>query len=170
MIDGAVQLEFGAALQLHEVRAMIETTAARLAAVRRTEADLAAMRGARTTTTPRRTSTIRKIYWSKPTCASSRSIVEASHNVVLMQVMTSISALLKEHRRHYASARERRFREIVLTEHQDIPRCHHRGRAPPKPLGAVQIHMRDIWLQIEQTALRDGDSTSLTYSYLPMYP
>jgi hypothetical protein len=30
--------------------------------------------------------------------------------------------------------------------------------------------MRDIWVQIEHTARRDGDSSTLAYSYLPMYP
>lgn len=168
MIDGAMQLEFGAALQLHEVRAMIETTAARLAAIRRTEADLAAMRRANDDYAAQNEHDPEDLL-VEADLRFHRSIVEASHNVVLMQVMTSISALLKEHRRHYASARERRFREIVLTEHQDILDAI-TGGDPAEATRAVQIHMRDIWFQIEQTALRDGDSTSLTYSYLPMYP
>jgi hypothetical protein len=34
----------------------------------------------------------------------------------------------------------------------------------------MQAHMRDIWFQIEHTARRDGDSSTLSYSYLPLYP
>ena len=43
MVDGAVRLEYSAALQMHEVRAMLEITAARLAATRRTDEDLEQM-------------------------------------------------------------------------------------------------------------------------------
>jgi DNA-binding FadR family transcriptional regulator len=168
MIDGAVQLEFGAALQLHEVRAMIETTAARLAAVRRTEADLAAMRRANDDYANQAEHDPEDLL-VEADLRFHRSIVEASHNVILGQVMVSISALLKEHRRQYASARERRFRDIVLTEHQAILDAIASGD-PDAATKAVQIHMRDIWLQIEHTARRDGDSSTLAYSYLPMYP
>jgi DNA-binding FadR family transcriptional regulator len=168
MFDGAVQLEFGAALQLHEVRAMIETTAARLAAVRRTEADLTAMRRANDDYANQDEHDPEDLL-VEADLRFHRSIVEASHNVILAQVMTSISALLKEHRRQYASARERRFRDIVLTEHQAILDAIASGD-PAAATEAVQIHMRDIWLQIEHTARRDGDSSTIAYSYLPMYP
>lgn len=168
MIDGAVQLEFGAALQLHEVRAMIETTAARLAAVRRTDADLEAMRIANDDYANQGEHDPEDLL-VEADLRFHRSIVEASHNVILVQVMASISALLREHRRQYASARERRFREIVLTEHEAILEAITSGD-PLAATRAVQIHMRDIWLQIEHTANRDGDATVLSYSYLPMYP
>ena len=138
MMDGAVQLEFGAALQMHEVRAMIETTAARLAAVRRTDADLAAMRAANDDYANQGEHDPEDLL-VEADLRFHRSIVEASHNVILVQMMSSISALLREHRRQYASARERRFRAIVLTEHQDIidaiasgdPATCHRRHANP---------------------------------------
>lgn len=168
MFDGAVQLEFGAALHLHEVRAMIETTAARLAAVRRTDSDLAAMVLANDdyANQDEHDPEDRLV---EADLRFHRSIVAASHNVILVQVMASISALLREHRRQYASARERRFREIVLTEHQSIIDAI-TSADPEHATTAMQTHMRDIWLQIELSARRDGDASALTYSYLPMYP
>ena len=168
MIDGAVQLELGAALQLHEVRAMIETTAARLAAVRRTDTDLEAMRLANDDYASQGEDDPEDLL-VEADLRFHRSIIEASHNVILLQIMTSVAPLLREHRRQYASARERRFREIVLTEHQAIIAAISSGD-PAEATKAMQIHMRDIWLQIEHSALRDGDSTTLAHSYLPLYP
>lgn len=168
IIDGAVQLEFGAALQLHEVRAMIETAAARLAAVRHTDTDLAAMRRANDDYA-NQAEDDPEDRLVEADLRFHRAIVDASHNVILTQVMASITALLKEHRRQYASARERRFREIVLTEHQNIIDSIASGD-PARATAAMQKHMSDIWNQIEHTTRRDGDASTLTYSYLPMYP
>ncbi len=166
LIDGAIQLEFGAALQLHEARAMVETAAARLAAVRRTDADLAAMRAANQeyadhTSPPLVDALI------EADLRFHRAIVHASHNVILEQVMQSIRPLLREHRRQYASRREPHMRELVLAEHQAIIEAI-TVADPAAATAAMQRHMSDIWLQIEQSAIRAGDTIS--YGYHPLYP
>lgn len=168
LIDGAMELQIGAALQLHEVRAMIETGAARLAAVRHTSADLNAMKRANDDFT-RQDDDDPEDLLVEADLRFHGAIVEASHNLVLVQVMNSISPVLREHRRQYASARERRFRELIHGAHQEIIDAIASGD-PARATEAMQAHMRDIWFQIEHTARRDGDSSTLSYSYLPLYP
>lgn len=168
LIDGTMELELGAALQLHEVRAMIETTAARLATVRRTEADLQAMRRANDDYANHSKHDPEDAL-VEADLRFHRAIVDASHNVIISQIMISVTPLLREHRRQYASARERSFREIVLAEHHAIIDAISAGDTEAATR-SMQIHMRDIWSQIEGTAIRDGDSTVLVYTYEPLYP
>jgi DNA-binding FadR family transcriptional regulator len=167
MVDGAVRLEYGAALHLHEVRAMIEITAARLAATRRTDDDLARMNDAIEAyrqagdDTPNETLVTSDL-------AFHRAIVEAAHNEMLNQLLTSISGLLHEHRRQYASATEPVMRETVITGHEAIVDAIASGD-PRVAAARMQAHMRSIWGQIEQTAIKEGDSILGDQSYLPMY-
>ncbi|HKG24072.1 MAG TPA: FadR/GntR family transcriptional regulator [Thermomicrobiales bacterium] len=140
MVDGAVRLEYGAALQLHEVRAMIEITAARLAAIRRIDADL----------------------------AFHEAIVVATHNDVLVTVQQSIRGLLREHRRQYGVAGEVDARPLVIAEHEKICAAIAAGD-PIRAAKRMQEHMRIIWRQIEELAIHDGDSTLASQAYLPMY-
>lgn len=167
MVDGAVRLEYGAALQLHEVRAMIEITAARLAAIRRTETDLTAMRDAilRYKFAGQGTQPDRLI---DADLAFHEAIVTATHNDVLVTVLQSIRGLLREHRRQYGVAGEVAARPLVIAEHEEI----YAAIAAADPAQAamrMQEHMRIIWRQIEELAIRDGDSSLESQAYLPMY-
>jgi len=167
MVDGAVRLEYGAALQLHEVRAMIEITAARLAAIRRIDADLARMREA----------ILRYKFAGKSSepdrlidadLAFHEAIVVATHNDVLVTVQQSIRGLLREHRRQYGVAGDVDARPLVIAEHEKICAAIAAGD-PIRAAKRMQEHMRIIWRQIEELAIHDGDSTLASQAYLPMY-
>jgi GntR family transcriptional regulator, transcriptional repressor for pyruvate dehydrogenase complex len=167
MVDGAVRLEYGAALQLHEVRAMIEITAARLASIRRTETDLATMRDA-----------ILRYRFAGQSAHPDRlidadlafheAIVVATHNDVLVTVQQSVRGLLREHRRQYGVAGEVDARPLVIAEHEEIYAAIAAGD-PREAAMRMQEHMRIIWRQIEELAIRDGDSSLESQAYLPMY-
>ncbi|MGH2531459.1 MAG: FadR/GntR family transcriptional regulator [Thermomicrobiales bacterium] len=166
MVDGAVRLEYGAALQLHEVRAMIEITAARLAATRRTDDDLARIKDA----------IIRyriADHANNPEglidadLGFHRAIVEATHNDVLVTLLASISGLLREHRRQFGAAHELKTRPTVISEHDAILAAISAGN-PGDAARLMQRHMRLIWHQIEQLATKE-DSDFAGQSYLPMY-
>lgn len=167
MVDGTVRLEYGAALQLHEVRAMIEITAARIAATRRTDEDLAAMSVAIEEYRHAGTDTPNEVLVTSD-LAFHRAVVEAAHNEMLNQLLASISGLLHEHRRQYAAATEPEMRQTVITGHEAIVTAIASGD-PRVAAARMQDHMRSIWGQIEQTAIREGDSTLGGQSYLPMY-
>jgi GntR family transcriptional regulator, transcriptional repressor for pyruvate dehydrogenase complex len=167
MVDGAIRLEYGAALQLHEVRAMVEITAARLAAIRRTEADLSSMREA-----------ILRYKFAGHSGQRDRlidadlafheAVVVATHNDVLVTVQQSIRGLLREHRRQYGVAEDAETRPMVIAEHEEIVDAIAAGD-PTRAALRMQEHMRIIWRQIEDFAIRDGDSTLAHEAYLPMY-
>ncbi|MGH2561676.1 MAG: FadR/GntR family transcriptional regulator [Thermomicrobiales bacterium] len=166
MVDGAVRLEYGAALQLHEVRAMIEITAALLAATRRTDDDLARMKDA----------IIRyriADHANNPEglidadLGFHRAIVQAAHNEVLGKLLESISGLLREHRRQFGAAHELKNRPTVVAEHESILAAISTGN-PRDAARLMQRHMRLIWRQIEQLATKE-DSDLAGQSYLPMY-
>lgn len=167
MVDGAVRLEYGAALQLHEVRAMIEITAARLAANRRTDDDLARMTAAIEEYRTAGDDTPNEILVTSD-LAFHRAIVEAAHNEMLNQLLASISGLLHEHRRQYAAATEPEMRQVVVEGHELIRDAIASGDARASA-ARMQSHMRSIWGQIEQLAIHEGDSTLGSQSYLPMY-
>ncbi|MEA2525519.1 MAG: GntR family transcriptional regulator, transcriptional repressor for pyruvate dehydrogenase complex [Thermomicrobiales bacterium] len=167
MVDGAVRLEYGAALQLHEVRAMIEITAARLAASRRDDADLATLREAilRYKIAGQAADPDRLI---DADLAFHEAIVVATHNDVLVTVLQSIRGLLREHRRQYGVAGEVEARAVVIDEHEAIYAAI-AAEDPARAAKRMQEHMRIIWRQIEALAIRDGDSTLASQAYLPMY-
>jgi GntR family transcriptional repressor for pyruvate dehydrogenase complex len=167
MVDGAVQLEYGSALQLHEVRAMIEITGARLAAVRRTPADLTRMQDA-------------VLHYRIAVHADNvqglidadlafhRAIIEATHNDLLVTLLESISGLLREHRRQFGSSHELRQRPGVIEDHEGLLGAIARG-APDDARRLMQSHMRTVWQQIESLASKEEDSDFARESYSPMY-
>jgi GntR family transcriptional repressor for pyruvate dehydrogenase complex len=167
MVDGAVKLEYGAALQLHEVRAMIEITAGRLAATRRTSDDLAQIENA-----------ILRYHIAdhknnpdallEADLAFHAAIVKATHNDVLVSLLDSISGILREHRRQYGAATELSGRARVIADHENILAAIADGD-PAETARRMQRHMRRIWIQIERLATKEGDSAFADQSYLPMY-
>jgi len=153
MVQGAVQLEFSAAVHLHEVRAMIETTAARLAAHRRSEADLD------------------EAQWQIDRYADAharsdrddaidadvrfhRTIVAASGNPVLLSMFDSISALLREHLREYGAHLGERELGIVTTDHGRILEALRRADVD-LAVQRIGRHMRVIWTQIQASVPSD---------------
>jgi DNA-binding FadR family transcriptional regulator len=167
MVNGAVQLEYGTALQFHEVRAMIEITASRLSAVRRTDDDLAHMKDA----------LLRyrlADHGNDPhglidaDLAFHRAIIQSTHNDVLIELLESLSGLLREHRRQFGVAHELKNRPLVITDHESILAAV-TGGTPDDAARIMQSHMHRIWEQIEHLAKREKDSAFAGQSYLPMY-
>jgi GntR family transcriptional repressor for pyruvate dehydrogenase complex len=167
MMDGAVRLEYGAALQLHEVRAMIEITGARLAATRRTEEDIAAAQVAIDDYANYPVDAPNEALVSSD-LAFHRAVIRAAHNEMLNQLLNSISGLLRQHRRQYAAANEPSLRDDVIKGHTAILSAI--TDADPR-LAALrmQYHMRTIWAQIEALAIHEDDAVLGGQSYLPMY-
>jgi GntR family transcriptional repressor for pyruvate dehydrogenase complex len=167
MVDGAVKLEYGTALQLHEVRAMIEISAARLAANRRTEQDLVAMRDA-------------ILHYRIAAHANNPdemveadlsfhgAIVNATHNAVFISLFVSIQGLLREHRRQYVNSTETAAVDLVIGEHDGI---YESISVSDHKLAArrMQTHMALIWRQVEATATHEQGSSLDGQGYLPMY-
>jgi GntR family transcriptional repressor for pyruvate dehydrogenase complex len=167
MVDGAVRLEYGAALQVHEVRAMIEITGARLAATRRTDEDLAAMRMAIDEYANFSVDTPNEALVSSD-LAFHRAVIKAAHNEMLIQLLNSISGLLRQHRRQYAAANEPSLRDDVIRNHEVILDSIRNGD-PRLAASRMQTHMRTIWTQIEALAVHEDDAILGGQSYLPMY-
>lgn len=167
MVDGAVRLEYGAALQLHEVRAMIEITGARLAATRRTDEDLAAMQAAIDEYGGYSVDAPNEALVSSD-LAFHRAVIHAAHNEMLNQLLSSISGLLRQHRRQYAAANEPALRSDVLGGHVSILEAIQIQDARLAAL-RMQYHMRTIWTQIEALAVHEDDAILGGQSYLPMY-
>jgi GntR family transcriptional repressor for pyruvate dehydrogenase complex len=167
MIDGAVRLEYGAALQVHEVRAMIEITASRLAATRRNDVDLAAMKDAILRyRMMERTGNPESLIDAD--LSFHRAIIEATHNEVLGTLFDSFSGLLREHRRQYGVANNPKSRALVVPEHEGIFAAIAAGN-PAEAAKRMQHHMRMIWGQIERLATKEDESAFADQSYLPMY-
>ena len=167
MVDGAVRLEYGAALQLHEVRAMIEITGARLAATRRTDEDLAAMQVAIDEYGNYAADAPNEALVSSD-LAFHRAVIHAAHNEMLNQLLGSISGLLRQHRRQYAAANEPALRSDVVGGHISILEAIE-NRDARLAASRMQYHMRTIWAQIEALAIHEDDAILGGQSYLPMY-
>jgi DNA-binding FadR family transcriptional regulator len=167
MVDGAVRLEYSAALQMHEVRAMLEITAARLAATRRTDDDLGQMARAIDAYRQAGSKTPNDELVSSD-LAFHRALVVAAHNDMMVQLLNSFSGLLREHRRQYAAATEPAMREEVIRGHEAIVEAIKLGDARAAA-ARMQSHMRSIWGQIERLAIHEDDSYLGGQSYLPMY-
>lgn len=147
IVQGAVHLDFGTARHLHEVRVMIERTAARLAARRRTDADLDASRQqiefyARAHANADRDAAI------AADIGFHRTLVVAARNPVLLSIFDSISGSLGEHLREYGAHLGSAELNIVISEHTRILDALTQGDAD---LTVRQIgkHMRVIWNQIQ---------------------
>jgi DNA-binding FadR family transcriptional regulator len=144
-----VRLDFTAAVHLHEVRAMIETTTARLAAHRRSDADLdlAQQQIDRYVDAHARADRDDAI---DADVSFHRAIVAASGNPVMLSMFDSISALLREHLREYGAHLGERELGIVTTDHGRILEALRTGDADLL-VQRIGRHMRVIWTQIQAT-------------------
>lgn len=157
IVGGAFQLDFSSALHLHEVRAMIETTAARLAAHRRSDDDLERMHQC--------IQDYAVAHAAKQSeqaidadLAFHRAMVEAARNPVLLSLLDSIGGILKEHRREYGIPGDASGRARVILEHDAITEAVRAGDARRAELRVAQ-HMRMIWDQIEAVSSGRGNSS-----------
>jgi len=156
IVQGAFQLDFSSALYLHEVRAMIETTAARLAAYRRSDADLERMQQCIQDYAVAHAAK-RSEEAIDADLAFHRTLVEAAGNPVLLSLLDSISGLLKEHRREYGIPGDARGRTRVIMEHDGITEAV-AARDAHLAEKRVARHMRMIWDQIEAVSTDRGDA------------
>jgi GntR family transcriptional repressor for pyruvate dehydrogenase complex len=148
LVHRTVLLDYGEALQLHEIRTMLETTGARLAAKRRTEADLQEMafqiqRYRETYLAGHRESSI------DADLGFHRAILVASRNPMLLSLLDSISVNLKAHRREYGPFTNKQELSEVIAEHTKIYEAI-RARDAIESERVIARHMRHVWYQIEE--------------------
>lgn len=155
IVDGAFHLDYDSALHLHEVRTMLETTAARLAAHRRTVDDVDTMKQlisefAIAHAAGQEDDAI------EADLAFHRQLIEAAKNPILMSILDSTGPMLKQHRREYGEAtmKDSSARLRVLREHDGIVEALEQGDAE-QSVCRVAKHMRIIWEQIESVTLAD---------------
>jgi GntR family transcriptional repressor for pyruvate dehydrogenase complex len=147
LVQGAVQLDYSTALHLHEVRAMLETTAARLAARRRTPVDLDEMR--RQIDRYNLELETGNLEGSIDADISfHRALVSSAKNPVLISLLDSISDVLRDHRRHYGPLGIHPELAVVTPEHLAIYEAIEAQDAG-QSVFRVSRHMRHIWNQIE---------------------
>ena len=155
ILQGAFQLDFSSALHLHEARAMIETTAARLAAHRRTEADLDRMRHfVHEYAVAHAAGNLEEAIDAD--LAFHRTMIAAAQNPVLLSLLDSIAGLLKEHRREYGLPEDSKARTRVILEHDGITDALAEKDARLTER-RVARHMRMIWDQIETVSSNQTD-------------
>ncbi|MGH2551939.1 MAG: FadR/GntR family transcriptional regulator [Thermomicrobiales bacterium] len=157
LVQGAIRLDYSSALNLHEVRAMIETTASRLAAHRRTERDLVEMH-------------LQIVSYDREIAAGNRegsieadlrfhrALVASAKNPVLSSLLDSISDVLREHRRHYGPFGTNPDFATVTQEHIAIFEAIEAQNAQQSVL-RVSRHMRIIWNQIESVTTNSEQSS-----------
>lgn len=158
LVQGAVQLDYSTALHLHEVRAMLETTAARLAAQRRTPGDLEEMR---------RQIDRYNVELDAGNLEGSieadisfhRALVASAKNPVLISLLDSISDVLRDHRRHYGPVGIHPDLAVVTPEHVAIYEAIE-TRDVGQSVFRVSRHMRNIWNQIEVVTTDHGAESS----------
>jgi GntR family transcriptional repressor for pyruvate dehydrogenase complex len=152
LVHRTVLLDYGEALQLHEIRTMLETTGARLAAKRRTDTDLQEMAlqidryRAAYLASERETSIDADLGFH-------RAIVLASKNPMLLSLLDSISVNLKAHRREYGPFSDKRELDEVISEHTKIYEAI-RARDAVESERVIARHMRHVWYQIEELTNR----------------
>lgn len=146
MTGPVVQLDYRSALELHEARASIELTAARLAARRRTEADLSRMRAAIDAyAAAEEAGDIAGMVATD--IAFHAALIGGAGNRVLATMLDSVSEILHEHRRQYILHAGARDRGLVVSEHEGIyAAVAAADRA--EAVRRVRRHMRRIWTQI----------------------
>jgi GntR family transcriptional repressor for pyruvate dehydrogenase complex len=153
-VQSAVQLDYSTALHLHEARAMLETTAARLAAHRRTPVDLKEML---------RQIDRYNVEFDAGNLEGSieadlyfhRALVASAKNPVLISLLDSISDVLRDHRRHYGPVGIHPERTVVTSEHLAIYEAIE-NRDVGQSVLRVSRHMRNIWNQIEVVTTDHG--------------
>jgi GntR family transcriptional regulator, transcriptional repressor for pyruvate dehydrogenase complex len=161
IVHGAFRLDFGSALHLHEVRAMIETASARLAAKRRVDDDLERMRQCvQDYAVAHAAGAFEQAI--EADLAFHRAMIAAAGNPVLLSVLDSIAGVLKEHRREYGAPEDARARTRVIIEHDAILEAVEAGDARLAER-RVAHHMRMIWDQIENVSSRTGDDSQYSH-------
>lgn len=155
IVHGAIRLDFSSALYLHEVRAMIETTSARLAAHRRSDDDLDRLRQfiqryAEAHASGRYKDAI------DADLGFHRAITVAAQNPVLLSLLDSIGGLLREHHREYGTPDDSGKRTRVIMDHDAIVAA---LAAQDARLAELRVarHMRSIWDQIESVSSPSGE-------------
>jgi GntR family transcriptional regulator, transcriptional repressor for pyruvate dehydrogenase complex len=91
--DWEPRLRRAAALEVYEVREALEVQAARLAAIRRTDADIAAVRAC---LAERERSRDEETSFVEADLAFHRAVVAAAHNPLLAEMFDSLAAVLRE--------------------------------------------------------------------------
>jgi GntR family transcriptional repressor for pyruvate dehydrogenase complex len=154
MVGAAIKLEYAAAHQLHEARAMIEVTAARLAAKRRTDDDLARMRTA--------IDQYRDAWQADDLDGMVNSdlsfhaaVIKATRNEVMDIMLASISGLLHEQRRQYALAELDARGAVVIAGHIAIYTAIEHGD-PAEAQHQAREHMRSISAQIDSISAHEN--------------
>ena len=148
LASGILQLEAESAFELHEARAMIELTAARLAAKRRSDADLRAMSDA--------IDAYARIKDPEDVegrvdadIAFHAAMIQAARNRVLVTMLDSISGVIRDHRIQYILRSVKAERDMVVDEHRgilDAIAASDEAQADR----CVRRHMRLIWTQVRQ--------------------
>lgn len=148
LASGVVRLEADSAFELHEARAMIELTAARLAAKRRSDADLQAMSDA--------IDAYARI--EDPDDIEGRvdadiafhaAIIQAARNRVVVTMLESISGVIRDHRIQYILRSVKAERDMVVDEHRGILAAI-AAADEAEAVRSVRRHMRLIWTQVRQ--------------------
>jgi GntR family transcriptional repressor for pyruvate dehydrogenase complex len=146
MTGSVVQLDFRSALELHEARASIELTAARLAARRRTKTDLERMRAAIDAyATAEEAGDIEGMVATD--IAFHAALIGGARNRVLATMLDSISEILHEHRRQYILHADQTARGLVVSEHRGIYEAI-AAADRAEAIDRVRRHLRLIWTQI----------------------
>lgn len=150
MVDGAFHLDSEAVFHVHEVRTMIEVTAAAFAATRHDEHDLRVMTDAILDYRLAEHAGDQEAMIDAD-LAFHAAVIAATGNPVLASVFDSISGVLREHRRQYGQAPDGGIRLYVPTEHEAI-RNAIAGANPDEAANLMQFHMQVIRGQIERLA------------------
>jgi DNA-binding FadR family transcriptional regulator len=147
MVGAGFHLEYAAAHQLHEARTMIETTAARLAAKRRTADDLQRMRIA----VERYGEAWRADDLDAMINADlgfHAAVIRATGNDVMESILASIAGLLLEQRRQYAMALLDSRGDVVVAGHLAIMNAIAAGD-PAEAEQQARLHMSAVSAQID---------------------
>lgn len=148
LASGIVRLDYGSALELHEARVMLELTAARLAAHRRTDADLILMaESIERYIAAEEVGDIDGMVAEDVTFHA--AMVGATRNHVLATMLESISGVMREHRRTYMLNSLDEERGLVVAEHKGILQAVAAGDQA-EAVRKVRAHMRLIWNQVRR--------------------
>lgn len=148
LATGVVQLEAESAFELHEARAMIELTAARLAAKRRSDADVQAMSDA--IDTYARIQDADDIEGRVDAdIAFHDAMIQAARNRILVTMLESISGMIRDHRIQYILRSAKEERDMVVDEHRGILAAVAAANEE-EAVRRVRRHMRLIWTQVRQ--------------------
>jgi DNA-binding FadR family transcriptional regulator len=127
---------------------MIELTAARLAAKRRSEADLQAMSDA--IDTYARIESADDIEGRVDAdIAFHAAMIQAARNRILVTMLESISGMVRDHRIQYILRSVKEERDMVVDEHRGILAAVASANEQ-EAVRRVRRHMRLVWTQVRQ--------------------